>query len=45
MNAIPRSGGNTFQGSALSSGSAPSLQGSNVTDRLRLAVWPTLRRR
>src|SRR6185436_5555509 len=34
MNAIPRSGGNTFHGSALSSGSAPSLQGSNITDRL-----------
>jgi hypothetical protein len=34
MNAIPRSGGNTFNGSALVSGSAPSLQGSNITDRL-----------
>ena len=35
MNAIPKSGGNTFHGSALSSGSAPSLQGSNATDRLK----------
>ncbi len=34
MNAIPRSGGNTFHGAALTSGSAPSLQGSNITDRL-----------
>src|SRR4029453_7019071 len=35
MNAIPRSGGNTLHGSALVSGSAPSLQGSNITDELR----------
>ena len=35
MNAIPRSGGNTFHGAALVSGSAPSLQGSNITDDLR----------
>ena len=35
MNAIPKSGGNTFQGSLLANGSAPSLQGSNVNDRLR----------
>ena len=35
MNAIPRSGGNRFQGSALVSGSAPSLQGSNITPELR----------
>jgi hypothetical protein len=35
MNAIPRSGGNTFHGAALVSGSAPSLQGSNITDELR----------
>jgi len=34
MNAIPRSGGNTFSGSALVNGSAPSLQASNATDRL-----------
>jgi hypothetical protein len=34
MNAIPRSGGNRFQGSALISGSGPSLQGDNITDRL-----------
>ena len=34
MNAIPRSGGNRFQGSALVSGSSPGLQGSNITDRL-----------
>ena len=32
MNAIPRSGGNTFNGSALVSGSWPSLQGSNTGD-------------
>jgi hypothetical protein len=35
MNAIPKSGGNSFQGSFLVNGSAPSLQGDNVTDRLR----------
>jgi hypothetical protein len=35
MNAIPRSGGNDFHGAFLANGSAPSLQGSNVTDRLR----------
>ena len=35
MNAIPKSGGNTFSGSALVNGSAPSLQGNNVTDRLQ----------
>src|SRR5256886_1873143 len=35
MNAIPKSGGNTFSGSALANGSAPSLQGNNVTDRLQ----------
>src|SRR5215208_3516581 len=35
MNAIPRAGGNRFSGSALASGSGPSLQGSNVTDRLQ----------
>jgi hypothetical protein len=35
MNAIPRAGGNTFTGSVLVNGSAPSLQGSNITDRLR----------
>src|SRR5215510_1553144 len=35
MNAIPKSGGNEFHGSLLANGSAPSLQGSNVTDRLR----------
>jgi hypothetical protein len=34
MNAIPRSGGNTFHGSALASGSGPGLQGNNITDRL-----------
>src|SRR5256712_7331072 len=36
MNAIPKSGGNTFSGSALANGSAPSLQGNNVTDRLQV---------
>ena len=35
MNAIPKSGGNAFHGSLLANGSAPSLQGSNVSDRLR----------
>jgi len=35
MNAIPKSGGNQFHGSLLANGSAPSLQGSNVNDRLR----------
>ena len=35
MNAIPKSGGNNFSGSLLANGSAPSLQGSNVNDRLR----------
>lgn len=35
MNAIPRSGGNTFSGSALTSGSGPGLQSSNITDRLQ----------
>ncbi len=34
MNAIPRSGGNRFSGSALVNGSRPALQGSNLTDRL-----------
>ncbi|HEY9463412.1 MAG TPA: carboxypeptidase regulatory-like domain-containing protein, partial [Vicinamibacterales bacterium] len=35
MNAVPKSGGNQFHGSLLANGSAPSLQGSNVNDRLR----------
>jgi len=35
MNAIPRAGGNRFSGSALVNGSAPSLQGSNLTDDLK----------
>ena len=35
MNAIPKSGGNRFSGSALANGSGPSLQGSNVTDGLK----------
>ena len=35
MNAIPKSGGNWFRGSFLVNGSGPSLQGDNVTDRLR----------
>jgi len=35
MNAIPKSGGNRFSGSALVNGSGPSLQGSNITDDLR----------
>jgi hypothetical protein len=35
MNLVPRSGGNTFSGSALVNGSHPNLQSSNITDRLR----------
>lgn len=35
MNAIPKSGGNSFSGSFLANGSGPSLQGDNVTDRLQ----------
>jgi hypothetical protein len=35
MNAIPRSGGNSFRGSALVNGSGPGLQSSNVTDKLQ----------
>ena len=35
MNAIPKSGGNRFSGSALVNGSGPSLQGNNITDDLR----------
>jgi hypothetical protein len=34
LNAIPRSGGNRFSGTALVNGSGPGLQGSNLTDRL-----------
>src|SRR5688500_4718509 len=34
MNLVPRAGGNTFSGTALANGSAPSLQSSNVTERL-----------
>jgi hypothetical protein len=33
-NMIPKSGGNVFRGSFLANGSAPSLQGSNITQRL-----------
>jgi hypothetical protein len=35
MNAIPKAGGNEFRGTALVSGSAPSLQGDNVTPELQ----------
>jgi hypothetical protein len=35
MNAIPKSGGNRFSGTALVNGSGPSLQGNNVTDDLQ----------
>ena len=35
MNAIPRSGGNRFSGSGLVNFSRPSLQGDNLTDRLK----------
>jgi hypothetical protein len=34
MNAIPKSGGNRFSGTALANGSGPSLQGDNVTANL-----------
>ncbi len=34
LNAIPRSGGNRFSGTALVNGSGPALQGDNLTDRL-----------
>jgi hypothetical protein len=34
MNAVPKSGGNTFRGSFLVNGSWPALQGNNVTSRL-----------
>jgi hypothetical protein len=34
MNIIPRTGGNTFRGSALVTGSGPALQSSNITQRL-----------
>jgi hypothetical protein len=33
-NMIPKSGGNVFQGAILGNGSAPSLQSSNITQRL-----------
>ncbi len=35
MNAIPKSGGNTFHGTFLGNFSAPDLQSSNLTDRLQ----------
>jgi len=35
MNAIPKSGGNRFSGTALANGSGPSLQGNNVTSDLQ----------
>jgi len=35
MNAIPKSGGNRFSGSALANGSGPRLQSSNVTANLQ----------
>jgi hypothetical protein len=35
MNAIPRAGGNTFNGSVLVNGSGPDLQGSNLTSDLQ----------
>jgi hypothetical protein len=35
MNAIPKSGGNSFRGSFLINGSWPALQGDNVTTRLK----------
>ena len=35
MNAIPKSGGNSFSGTLLANGSGPSLQGNNVTPDLQ----------
>jgi len=35
MNAIPKSGGNRFSATGLINGSAPDLQGDNLTDRLK----------
>jgi Carboxypeptidase regulatory-like domain len=35
INIVPRSGGNTFQGSAFASGSGSSFRSDNVTDELR----------
>jgi hypothetical protein len=35
MNAIPKSGGNRFSGTAVINGSGPGLQGSNVTEDLQ----------
>ena len=35
MNAIPKAGGNTFNGTALVSWSTPDLQGNNITDDLQ----------
>jgi len=35
MNAIPKAGGNRFSGTALVSGSSPSLQGNNITEDLQ----------
>jgi hypothetical protein len=35
MNAIPKSGGNRFSGTALANGSGPDLQGNNITSNLR----------
>jgi hypothetical protein len=35
MNAIPRSGGNTFRGTVLVNGSGPSLQSDNITENLQ----------
>jgi hypothetical protein len=37
MNAIPKAGGNRFSGTALVSGSSPSLQGNNITEDLQQA--------
>ena len=35
MNAVPKSGGNRFSGTALINGTWPEMQGDNLTDRLR----------
>jgi hypothetical protein len=35
MNLVPKSGGNTFNGTLLANGSHPNLQGGNVTDDLQ----------
>ena len=40
MNAVPKSGGNRFSGTALANGSGPSLQGNNITANLQARGLP-----